>query len=113
MMCACIGGLAPAFAGKVGKPIRVAKANTSGQTMRDDSALGRPLDARATNLLSTDTGGVEGSFSGRHNGLRDCIYDEAIRAGCAAHKEMELGTEHGLALKQAQFMEQQRRKARM
>ena len=53
--------------------------------MRNDSALGQPLDARATNLLSTDTGGVKGSFSGRHNGLRDCIYDEAIRAGCAAH----------------------------
>ena len=27
-------------------------------------------------------------------------------------QEMELGTEHGLALKQAQFMEQQRHKAR-
>ena len=51
------GGLVPAFAGKVGKPVRVAKANTGGQTMRDDSALGQPLDARATNLLSTDTGG--------------------------------------------------------
>ena len=106
-------GLVPAFAGKVGKPIRVAKANTGGQTMRNDSALGQPLDARATNLLSTDTGGVKGSFSGRHNGLRDCIYDEAVRAGCAAHKEMELGTEHGLALKQEQFMKQQSRKARM
>ena len=83
------------------------------RTMRNDSALGQPLDARATNLLSTDTGGVKGSFSGRHNGLRDCIYDEAVRAGCAAHKEMELGTEHGLALKQEQFMKQQSRKARM
>ena len=80
MMCACIGGLAPAFAGKAG---------------------------------TTDTGGVKGSFSGRHNGLRDCIYDEAVRAGCAAHKEMELGTEHGLALKQEQFMKQQSRKAQM
>ena len=43
MMCACIGGLVPAFAGKVGKPVRVAKANTGGQTMRNDSALGQPL----------------------------------------------------------------------
>ena len=50
---------------------------------RADGGLGVPLDARATNLLAADVGGYEGSFSGRHNGLRDLIYDEAARAGAA------------------------------
>ena len=64
--------------------------------IRVDGGLGIPLDARATNLLAADVGGYDGSFSGRHNGLRDLIYDEAARAGAAVRKEVEIGTEHGL-----------------
>ena len=41
MMCACIGGLAPAFAGKVGKPVRVAP---QGQHAKGIGSLG-PQDA--------------------------------------------------------------------
>ena len=96
MMCATIGGMLPMFAGKEGKPIRVPKANAGGE-VRTDSALDKPLDARATNLLSTDTGTGTGAFDVRHDGLRDRIYQEAAHAGCAVAKEVELGTEHGLA----------------
>ena len=97
MMCATVGGMIPMFAAKEGKPIRVLKAGTGGQEVRTDGALKLPLDARATNLLAADTGGHSGSFSGRHNGLRDLIYDEVARAGGTASREVELGTEHGLA----------------
>ena len=97
MMCATIGGIVPMFAGKIGKPIRVIKAGSGGQIIRTDGALKLPLDARATNLLAADVGDHDGSFSGRHDGLRDLIYDEVVRAGGTARKEVELGTEHGLA----------------
>ena len=35
--------------------------------VRTDKALDKPLDARATNLLSVDTGNGTGSFSDRHD----------------------------------------------
>ena len=96
MMCATIGGMLPMFAGKEGKPICVPKASAGGE-VRTDGALSKPLDARATNLLSTDTGTGTGAFDIRHDGLRDRVYQEAAYAGCAVAKEVELGTEHGLA----------------
>ena len=96
MMCATIGGMLPMFAGKEGKPICVPKASAGGE-VRTDGALSKPLDARATNLLSTDTGTGTGAFDIRHDGLRDRVYQEAALAGCAVAKEVELGTEHGLA----------------
>jgi len=97
MMCATIGGMLPMFAGKEGKPIRVLKATAGAAVVRTDKALDKPLDARATNLLSVDTGNGTGSFSDRHDGLRNRIYEEARYAGCAVDREVELGTEHGLA----------------
>ena len=99
MMCATIGGLLPMFAGKEGKPVRVLRAGATdalSPAIRTDHALDKPLDARATNLLAVDTGGGTGSFDIRHNGLRDRLYEEARRAGCAVDREVELGTEHGL-----------------
>ena len=71
----------------------------AGGEVRTDGALSKPLDARATNLLSTDTGTGTGAFDIRHDGLRDRVYQEAAYAGCAVAKEVELGTEHGLAPK--------------
>ena len=97
MMCATIGGMLPMFAGKEGKPIRVLKATAGAAVVRTDKALDKPLDARATNLLCVDTGNGTGSFSDRHDGLRNRIYEEARYAGCAVDREVELGTEHGLA----------------
>jgi hypothetical protein len=44
------------------------------------------MDCRATNLYTASFPGKAG-FSRRHDGLRDRIYREAVRAGLLAHRE--------------------------
>jgi hypothetical protein len=56
------------------------------------------MDCRATNLYTVYTASFPGKagFSRRHDGLRDRVYREAVRAGLLAHREYAPAVMRGL-----------------
>jgi hypothetical protein len=62
------------------------------------------MDCRATNLYTASFPGKAG-FSRRHDGLRDRIYREAIRAGLLAHRKYAPAVMRGLTDEQRKALD--------
>jgi hypothetical protein len=63
------------------------------------------MDCRATNLYATTSFPGKAGFSRRHDGLRDRIYREAVRAGLLVHREYAPAVMRGLADEQREALD--------
>jgi hypothetical protein len=80
----------PELSTHVGAPIEAPNRAGTGWRKISDA-----MDCRATGLYTASVPGKAG-FSRRHDGLRDRIYREAVRAGLLAHREYAPAVMRGL-----------------
>ena len=89
----------PELSTHVGAPIEAPNRAGTGWRKISDA-----MDCRATNLYTASFPGKAG-FSRRHDGLRDRIYREAVRAGLLAHREYAPAVMRGLTNEQRKALD--------